>query len=118
MAIQKLMPERISRSEELELQPDEVKLLKDKMTRQLIIYLPGYLLIAGGALFILLDPPGSYNTIVDHSANLDDEETGRMWKLAPYFSSFVLLLSTIFFGKIFYQSIFPLLKDIKRKQRP
>lgn len=117
MATQKLMPDRISRTGEGQLQPDEIKLLKDKVTRQLIIYLPGYLLIAGGALFILIDAAGSFKTIVSPSVNLDEEETGRMAKLAPYFCSFVFLMSTIFFGKIFYQTILPILKDIKQKTK-
>jgi len=117
MAGQKLIPERISHTKEQQLQPEEIALLKNKIIRQLIIYLPGYLLLAGGAAFIFFDPPGSYKIVVDRSANLDDDETGRMWELAPYFCSFVFLLSTIFFGKIFYQSIFPILRDIKRKTK-
>jgi hypothetical protein len=92
-------------------------LLKDRIRRQLLIYLPGYLLLAGGALFVLLDPPGSYKTVVNGSINLNDDETARMSKLAPYFSAFVLLMSTIFFGRIFYQSILPLIKDIKQKTK-
>jgi len=37
--------------------------------------------------------------------------------LGPYIGLFVFLMSTIFFGKIFYQSIFPILKDIKHKTK-
>jgi hypothetical protein len=117
MPKEKLIKDQISYTEERQLQPEEIQLLKDKVFRQIIIYLPGYLLLIGGALIIYMNAPNSFKMVVDHTANLDDEETGRMWRLAPYVSLFVLLMSTIFFGKIFYQSILPILKDIKHKTK-
>lgn len=53
----------------------------------------------------------AFKMVVDPS-DLDDEEMGRMWKLGPYVGVFVFLMATIFFGKIFYQTVLPLLKDI------
>ena len=117
MPKEELIKAQISYTEEQRLQPKEIQQLKDKVFRQLIIYVPGYLLIVGGAVIIFLNAPGSYKTIVDPSANLGDDEIARMWKLAPYLSLFVFLMSTIFFGKIFYQSILPVLKDIKHKTK-
>jgi len=117
MPKEKLIKDQISYTEERQLQPGEIQLLKDKVFRQIIIYLPGYLLLIGGALIIYMNAPNSFKMVVEHTANLDDEETGRMWRLAPYVSLFVLLMSTIFFGKIFYQSILPILKDIKHKTK-
>jgi hypothetical protein len=117
MLKEKLIKEQISYTEEQQLQAKEIQQLKDKVFRQLIIYVPGYLLLIGGAVIIFLNAPGSYKTIVDPSANLDDDEIARMWKLAPYLSLFVFLMSTFFFGKIFYQSILPVLRDIKHKTK-
>jgi len=117
MPKEKLLKDQISYTEERPLQSEEIQLLKDKVFRQIIIYLPGYLLLLGGALIIFMNAPNSFKMVVDHNANLDDDQTERMWRLAPYVSLFVLLMSTIFFGKIFYQSILPILKDIKHKTK-
>jgi len=117
MPKEKLIKDQISYTEERPLQSEEIQLLKDKVFRQIIIYLPGYLLLLGGALIIFMNAPNSFKMVVDHNANLDDDQTERMWRLAPYVSLFVLLLSTIFFAKIFNQSILPILKDIKHKTK-
>lgn len=117
MAKEKLIQNQISYTEEKQLQPDEVQLLKEKVFRRILLYLPGYLLLIGGAVIIFMNAPNSFKMVVNPHANLDEEETGRMWRLAPYLSLFVLLMSTIFFGKIFYQSILPILKDIKHKTK-
>ena len=92
-----------------------MQLLRDKVYRQILLYLPGYLLLLTGALIIFLNAPESYKVVVNRSADFDDEETSRMWRLAPYLSLFVVLMATIFFGKIFYQSLLPILKDLKQK---
>lgn len=117
MPREKLIQNHISYTEEKQLQPEELQFLKDKVFKQVFLYLPGYLLLLGGALIIFLNAPNSFKIVVNQNANLDEEETGRMWRLAPYVSLFVLLMSTIFFGKIFYQSILPVLKDIERKTK-
>ena len=117
MPIEKLIKDQISYTEERPLQSEEIQLLKAKVTRQILIYLPGYLLLLGGALIIFMNAPDSFKMVVNHNANFDDDQTERMWRLAPYVSLFVLIMSTIFFGKIFYQSILPILKDIKHKTK-
>jgi hypothetical protein len=117
MPKEKLLQNQISYTEEKQLQPEEIQLLKDKVFRQVLLYLPGYLLLIGGAVIIFMNAPNSFKMVVNPHADLDEEETGRMWRLAPYVSLFVLLMSTIFFGKIFYQSILPILKDIKHKTK-
>jgi hypothetical protein len=117
MPKEKLIKDRISYIEEAHLQSEEIQLLKDKVFKQIIIYLPGYLLLLGGALIIFMNAPNSFKMVVDHNANLNDDQSERMWRLAPYVSLFVLLMSTIFFGKIFYQSILPILKDIKHQTK-
>jgi hypothetical protein len=117
MPKEKLIKDQVSYTEERQLQSDEIQLLKDKVFRQILLYLPGYLLLLGGALIIFMNAPNSFKMVVDHNANLDDDQTERMWRLAPYVSLFVLLMSTIFFGKIFNQSILPIVKDIKHKTK-
>jgi len=117
MPKERLIKPQISYTEEKPLQTEELQQLKDKLYRQVIIYLPGYLLLLAGALIIFFNAPESFRTVVNRRVEIDEEETGRMWRLAPYFSLFVFLMATIFFGKIFYQSILPLLKDIKRKTK-
>jgi hypothetical protein len=115
MPREKIIEEQISRTQEQSLLTAEVQLLRDKVYRQILLYLPGYLLLLTGALIIFLNAPESYKVVVNRSADFDDEETSRMWRLAPYLSLFVVLMATIFFGKIFYQSLLPILKDLKQK---
>ena len=117
MPKEKLIKEQVSYTEEKQMLPGEMQQLKDKLYKQVMIYLPGYLLLLGTALIIYLNAPESFKTVVRRSAELDEEEVSRMWRLAPYFSLFLLLMATIFFGKIFYQNILPLIKDIKHKAK-
>ena len=117
MPKEKLLKQQISFTEEKPLQSEELQQVKDKLYKQVIIYLPGYLLLLAGALIIFLNAPESYRTVVSRRVEIDEEEAGRMWRLSPYFSLFVFLMATIFFGKIFYQSILPLIKDIKHKTK-
>ena len=115
MPKEKIIKEQVSYTEEKPLQPAEIQKLKDKVFRLVMLYLPGYLLLLTGAIIIYINAPESYKTVVNPGADFDEEETSRMWKLAPYVSMFVVLMSTIFFGKIYYQSILPILKDLKQK---
>jgi len=117
MPKEKLIKKQVSYTEEQLLKPEEMQQLKDKLYKQVMIYLPGYLLLLTVALIIYLNAPESYKTVVRRAAELDEEEVSRMWRLAPYFSLFVFLMATIFFGKIFYQSILPLIKDINHKAK-
>jgi hypothetical protein len=116
MPKEKLIKDQISYTEERPLQSGEIQLLKDKIFRQVIIYLPIYILLLGGALILYYDAPMAFKMTVDPS-DLDDEEMTRMWKLGPYIGLFVFIMATIFFGKIFYQSILPIIKDIKHKTK-
>lgn len=116
MPREKLLKEQISYTEEQQLQPEEIQLLRDKVFRQVIIYLPIYVLFLGGVLILYYNAPMAFKMIVDPS-DLDDEEMTRMLKLGPYIGLFVFLIATIFFGKIFYQFILPLFKDIKDKTK-
>ena len=57
MPKEKLIKDQISYTKERPLQSEEIQLLKDKVFRQIIIYLPGYLLLLGGALIIFMNAP-------------------------------------------------------------
>jgi hypothetical protein len=116
MPKEKLLRQQVSFTEEKLLQAEELQQLKDKVFRQVIIYLPIYILFLGIALILFYDAPMAFKMVVDPS-DLDDEELARMWKLGPYVGVFVFLMATIFFGKIFYQTVLPLLKDIKHKTK-
>lgn len=117
MPKEKIIKEQVANIKEELLQPGEIQMLKVKVYKQIILYLPAYLLLLGGAYMLYVNAPGSYKVVVEPSANLDEEETSRMWKLGPYISLFVFVMSTIFFGKIYYQSVLPLLKDLKHKTK-
>jgi len=115
MPKEKIIKPQISYVEEEPMQAEEIQKLKDKVYRQIMIYLPGYLLLLTGAIIIYINAPESYKTVVNPRAEFDEEETSRMWTLAPYVSMFVVVMATIFFGKIYYQSILPVIKDLKQK---
>ena len=116
MPKEKLLYQQVSFTEEKPLQTQELQQLKDKVFRHVIIYLPIYLLFLGAALILYHDAVMAFKMVVDPS-DLSDEEMARMWKLGPYIGLFVFLMATIFFGKIFYQTILPLIKDIKHKTK-
>jgi hypothetical protein len=65
MPKEKLIKDRISYTEEGQLQSEEIQLLKDKVFRWVIIYLPGYLLLPGGALILYYNAPVAFKMIVD-----------------------------------------------------
>lgn len=116
----KLMQERISHIEEEPLMPGEILLMKDKIIKQLRIYLPGYLLLIGIGVFILLRGPNvlnDRNTFPLQRMEITDETKVRFWTVAPYFCGFLFVISTIFFGKYYFQSVHPIIKDIKNKKK-
>jgi len=117
MPKEKIIKEQVSHIKEESLQPQEIQKIKSKAYKQIMLYLPGYLLLLAGAYIIYINAPESYKVVVNRRAQFDEEETSRMWKLAPYVSLFVVIMSTIFFGKIYYQSILPLLKDLKQRTK-
>jgi hypothetical protein len=116
---QKLMRERISRTEERPLSDDDLALLKAKRNKQLLFLLSGYLPFIAFALFILLMGPYSLNTnrrgIMRDVTKLDigEDQSSRFWTVAPYFLGFMFILLTIYFARLYFQSLKPLMKDIK-----
>ena len=120
MASQKLMPERISYTEIQPLLPEDITLMKDKIFRQLIIYLPGYLLLMGIGIYIWLRGPEvlhDRDSFPLEPLQIDEETKTNFWTVAPYFCIFLFLLSTIFFGRYYFQSLHPIVKDIKKRKK-
>ena len=70
MPKERLIQNQISYTEEKQLQPEVLQLLKEKLFRQILLYLPGYLLLLGGALIIFMNAPTGFKMVVDHNANL------------------------------------------------
>jgi ABC-type antimicrobial peptide transport system permease subunit len=123
MATQKLMPERISRTEERPLSNEDVALLKAKRNKQLTFLLSGYLPFIAFGLFILFMGPYSLNTprrrIMGEftKINIDDAEKIRFWTVAPWFLGFMFILLSIYFARLYFQSLKPLSKDIKLNKK-
>jgi hypothetical protein len=118
MASQKLMPERITRTEERTLSNEDVSLLKAKRNKQLLFLLTGYLPFIAFGLYIFVIGPDSLKTVGDrftryfHPLKIDDDERSRFWTVAPWFIGGLFILLNIYFTKLYFQSIRPLSKDI------
>jgi hypothetical protein len=117
--IKKLIRERISRTEEKPFLKSDVELLKSKRNKQFLILLSGYLPFIAFGVYILFMGPDSLNTGRHNDPrpymkiNIDDEEKSRFWTVAPYFLGFMFIMLNIYFTKLYFQSLRPLLKDIK-----
>jgi hypothetical protein len=119
MASQKLMPERITRTEERALSNEDVSLLKAKRNKQLLFLLTGYLPFIAFGLYILLMGPDSLKTtggdLITRNTppiTIDDDEISRFWIMAPWFVGGLFILLNIYFAKLYFRSIRPLSKDI------
>jgi len=101
----------------------EIASMKNKIIKQLRIYVPGYLVLTGIAIWILLRGPDILNDFQNVRApnlqplNIDDDMRIRFWTVAPYFALFLLLLTTIFLTIYYLRSIHPFLKDIKKGEK-
>src|ERR1051325_1040700 len=115
-----LMPERISYTEKEFLTPGEIILLKDKIIKGLIIYVPGYLVLTGIGVYFLWRGPdvlNKRNSFPLQPLEIDERVISNFWTVAPWFCLFLFLLSTIFLIKYYLQSVHPLVKDIKKKEK-
>lgn len=115
-----LMPDRISYTEKELLAPGEIVLMKDKILKQLIIYVPGYLVLSAIGINFYLRGPGILNqrpSLTLHSVEMNEDTKSRFWEVAPYFCIFLFLLTTIFLVRYYFQSVHPFIKDIRRKEK-
>src|SRR5260221_3217287 len=121
--IKKIITERITRTEERPFSKEDLQLLKSKRNKQFRILASGYLPFIAFGLYILFMGPQSLNTGRHDNIrpymkmNIDDEQRNRFWTVAPYFLGFMFLILNIYFGKLYFQSLRPLLKDIKLNKK-
>ncbi len=124
MASQKLMPERIARTEERTLSNEDVSLLKAKRNKQLLFLLTGYLPFIAFGLYILVIGPDSLKTTGGnvitrniHPMKIDDDQRSSFLTVAPWFIGGLFILLNIYFAKLYFQSIRPLSKDISLNKK-
>jgi len=122
MATQKLMPERIVRTEEKKLSDDDIKLLKTKRNKQLLFLLSGYLpfivigiYMAVRGADVLNDHRHRYG-LTQHIV-IDNEQKSSFWTVLPYFLGGGFIVLNIYFGKLYFQSLRPLLMDIRLNKK-
>ena len=97
---------------------NEVRLMKNKVIKQLKIYVPGYLLLTAIAIWILMEGPPALNYgRRSQRITIDENTTTLFWTVAPYFSLFLLVLTTVFLGIYYFKSVRPFIKDIKERKK-
>jgi hypothetical protein len=120
--MQKLMPERISRTEDRPLAKEDVEVLKTRRNKQLLFLLSGYLPFILFGLYILLMGPGSLNTgrgsgMLRHQMTIDEHTKSNFWTVAPWFIGFLFIMLNIYFAKLYFQTLRPLIKDIRENKK-
>jgi hypothetical protein len=97
--------------------------MKNKIIKQAKIYVPGYLILTAVAIWFLVRGPESLNDFHQMKSrmlqplNLDDKTRATFWVVAPYFSSFLFFLTTIFLTIYYFRSVHPFVKDRKEKKK-
>src|SRR4051812_34600554 len=114
-----LMQERVSFTQETALETVDIRLLKSESARQIKIFLPAYLGLMGVGLYILVKGPSSINTgkRLAYRIKITEDEIILFWKVAPYFSAFIFLASTIYFTNYYFRNIHPYFKDVRNKKK-
>jgi hypothetical protein len=120
---QELVFDSISYTKMEKLTAGEIVSMKNKVIKQLRVYVPGYLVLTGIAIWILLRGPNVLNDFHYRRApmlkplTIDENTTTLFWQTAPWFSLFLLLLTTIFLAIYYFRSVRPFIKDIKQKKK-
>jgi len=111
---QELVFDTISYTKMEKLTAAEITSMKNKVIKQVKIYVPGYLVLTGIAIWILVRGPG---VVPRTYGPVSDDFRIRFWQVAPYFSLFLVLLTTIFLAVYYIQSVHPYLKDIQQRKK-
>ncbi|HEY2721949.1 MAG TPA: hypothetical protein VGI82_09490 [Chitinophagaceae bacterium] len=112
---QQLIFDSISYTKMDDLAAGEIRAMKNKIRKDLRIYVPGYsVLIAIGIYFLLRGPGASSDFHRRIYSEISEQRKILYWQVAPYFSLFLLVLSTIFLAIYYSKSIHPLVLDIKK----
>lgn len=93
----------------------EIQALTNKVVKQLKIYVPGYLLLTAIAIWILVEGPSVLPGRLGTSTS--ENTTTLFWTVAPYFSLFLFLLTTVFLSTYYFRSIRPFIRDIKQGKK-
>jgi hypothetical protein len=102
---------------------NEIQVMKNKVVKQLRIYVPGYLLLTAIAVYFLIRGPESLNDFHNmrrpymQPLDLNEDTRSRFWIVAPYFSLFLFLLTTVFLAIYYFRSVRPFIRDIKRRKK-
>jgi preprotein translocase subunit YajC len=97
--------------------------MKNKIIKQLKIYVPGYLVLMAIGTYFLIRGPQALNDFhnlrspVLRPSDLNEDTQTRFWIVAPYFSIFLFLLSSIFLAIFYFRSVRPLVRDIKKREK-
>ena len=94
----------------------EITLMKNKVVKQLRIYVPGYLLLTAIAIYFLISGPESLENL-RRPGDISEEMRSRFWTVAPYFSLFLFLLTTVFLAIYYFRSVRPFIRDIKSRKK-
>jgi hypothetical protein len=120
---QELVFDTISYTKMEKLTAEEITSMKNKVIKLLKIYVPGYLVLTGIAIWILLRGPNVLNDNHLRRApmlqriTIDENTTTLFWQTAPWFSLFLFLLTTIFLSLYYFRSVRPFVKDIRQKKK-
>src|SRR6185295_3703720 len=91
---------------------DEIRLMKNKVSKQLKIYVPGYSILTVLAIWILVRGPA-----VLPMSTIDEKTIVLFWTAAPYFCLFLFLATTTLLLSYYFRSVRPLIKDIKGRKK-
>lgn len=111
-----LLQDKVSYIDTEPLTPGEIIRMKDKIFKQLIIYVPGYLALTTTSLYVWFGGPEGLNTRTSAVEN-DEKYRHLFWTVAPYFCIFMFLLSTIFLTVFYFRSVHPFIKDIRKGKK-
>lgn len=115
----KIIEERILKTEEQLLSvPDKTELIK-RRNKQLVFLLLAYVPLALILLFVYLDGLSIINRdrFPYQKHETTDEDIENFNLAAPYTCGVFFLLLSIFFVKIYIQTIAPLIKDIRKNKK-
>jgi len=107
------MEERVGRTAELPLTAQDLRNLKDKRNRQIILIAPAFIALLLICIYLWISGPGAVNNRRYHDLIDDEEKIAQYERVLPYVLLFAVLMISIYFTRIFFQAIYPLMKDIR-----
>ena len=96
---------------------NEIQVMKNKVVTQLRIYVPGYLILTAIAIWILVEGPPVLRMHRFSTMEINDNTRMLFWTVAPYFSLFLFLLTTILLFIYYFRSVRPFIRDIKSRKK-